>query len=529
MLFRSFAAWKQSLWAINYWASMHDVGQNPISVVPEGKLKLVGEPDNTVVGQFPSPLDPTGKELVFGKDGTFLGGVSLEGWQGLVMLDEIDNKSSLLLGGLTSADGKTLQGFASVKDAVDYDYSSPLRWWPAAVAVTEKLSSSEPSKYFPQPTAFTIDSADSRLQDLAALLGGFGTIFAMTDAGNAEVGGTQQFRATYDGSPFAADNQMPDGEDSLHDRSLGILKTALVNLDRIHFDADHKVLVDTATPSASGVTRGTHVDTVHAAYTILGLRTALRGLNTSFSLYSNDTPDALGAPIPLDSTKLGGAPYSGTLAGRILALIRAEADFLSLKLLDDAGNAANGYDLKAGARDTTPATLEAQAAAIRGLLEAYLATSDEGYRTRAAFAYAALEKQFWMDDVHLYRSTAGESVTMKYTSLRIAALQGALRQYWKLVASKPGQEDEAKKVLERVGTTMKLVVNGWNDTNKDGVVQPDECLGARLQMAERALTGEFSIAADKGDRDHDCVPDIATAKLPAALAGEITIERVAAK
>ena len=132
-----YAAWKQALWSINYWASMHDIGQNPISVVAEAKLKQVGEPDNTVVGQFPSPLDPTGKELVFGKDGTFLGGVSLEGWQGLVMLDEIDNKSSLLLGGLTSADGKTLQGFASVKDAVDYDYSSPLRWWPAAVAVTE--------------------------------------------------------------------------------------------------------------------------------------------------------------------------------------------------------------------------------------------------------------------------------------------------------------------------------------------------------------------------------------------------------
>jgi hypothetical protein len=114
---------------------------------------------------------------------------------------------------------------------------------------------------------------------------------------------------------------------------------------------------------------------------------------------------------------------------------------------------------------------------------------------------------------------------MKYTSLRFAALQGALRQYWKLVASKPGQEAESAKVLGRVGQTMKIVVNGWNDTNGDAVVQPEECLGARLQMAERALTGEFSIAADKGDRDHDCVPDIATAKLPAALAGEITIER----
>ncbi|MEO7331363.1 MAG: hypothetical protein ABI193_22495 [Minicystis sp.] len=519
------SAWKQSLWVINYWASMHDVGQNPISVVPEAKLSLVGVPDNTVVGQFPSPLDPTGKELVFGKDGTFLGGVSLEGWQGLVMLDEFDNKSALLLKGLTSADGKTLQGFTSIKDAVDYDYSAPLRWWPAAVAVTEKLSATEKTKLFPQPTAFTIDSAESRLQDLTALLGGFGTIFAMTDAKSIDIGGMQQFRATFDGAPFAADNQLPDGEDSLHDRSLGILKTALVNLDRIHFDAAGKVLVDTATPSGSGVTRGTHVDTVHTAYAILGLRTALRGLSSALSLYGNDTPDAIGVPIPLDSTKLGGAPFSGTLAAHIVDLIRAEADFLSQKLLSESGNAVNGYDLGKGSADAGATTLEAQAAAIRGLLEAYLATNDQAYRTRAVQAYAQLEKQFWMDDVHLYRSTRGESVTMKYSSLRFAAVQGALRQYWKLVASKPGQEEEAKKVLDRVERTMKIVVNGWNDVNGDGLVQPEECLGARLHMAERALTGEFSIAADKGDRDHDCVPDIATAKLPAALAGEITIER----
>ena len=49
--------------------------------------------------------------------------------------------------------------------------------------------------------------------------------------------------------------------------------------------------------------------------------------------------------------------------------------------------------------------------------------------------------------------------------------------------------------------------------------------GARVRVAERTLPGEFSIAAGKGDRDHDCVPDIATARLPAPVAGEITIER----
>jgi hypothetical protein len=50
-----------------------------------------------------------------------------------------------------------------------------------------------------------------------------------------------------------------------------------------------------------------------------------------------------------------------------------------------------------------------------------------------------------------------------------------------------------------------------------------ECLGGRLQLAERGRTGEFSIPADLGDRDHDCVPDIAAAGLPAALAGALTL------
>ena len=50
-------------------------------------------------------------------------------------------------------------------------------------------------------------------------------------------------------------------------------------------------------------------------------------------------------------------------------------------------------------------------------------------------------------------------------------------------------------------------------------------MGGRLQMAERALTGEFSIASDMGDRDHDCVEDIATVGLPAGLADQIVIQR----
>ena len=519
------AAWKQTLWTINYWGSLHDVDQHPIVLVPDATLPMIGVPGNTVIGKWADPLDATGKTLIFGKDGVYFGDVSLEGWQGLVMLDEIDNKSELMLKGLTTADGAKVSGFATIKDALDYDYTSPVRWWPGSVAVTEKATgtAAEARKFFPKATTFSIQDKKSRLQDITAVLGGFGSIFAMTDAANPEVGGSQPFLTTFDGAPFASDNGLPDGEASLHDRSLGILKMALVNLDRLHFDSKHKVLTDTADPIAK--TRGTLVSTLHTAYSILGLRTAIRGLNASLTLYSNDTPDAIGAPIPLDQTKLAGAPFSGTLGSRVIDLITAQGDFLAGKLLDADGLAANGWDLATDKADPKPTTLEAQSAAIRGLLEAYLATSNSHYRERAAQAYDVLEKRFWMADVHLYQTTLGEKSTMKYTPLAFGVTHGALRQFWKEVANVPGKEKLSDEVLARITVGMKLVVNGWNDTNADGIVQPTECLDGRLQMAERALTGEFSIATDSGDRDHDCVPDIASAGVAASLAAELVIER----
>ncbi|MEO5731162.1 MAG: hypothetical protein ABI134_22945 [Byssovorax sp.] len=520
------SAWKQTLWVINYWAALHDVDQNPIIKVPQSSMAQVGIPDNKVIGQWVDPLDPTGMNLVFGKDGTFLGGVSLEGWQGLVMLEELDNKSSLLLKGLTTTDGAKVSGVATVKEAIDYDYTSPVRWWPGSIAVTEKATAPTPDmakKYFPKATAFAIQDKGSRLQDLTGVLGGFGATFAMTDAANPELGGSQPFLVTFDGEPFASDNALPDGEESLHDRSLGILKMAFVNLDRLHFDAKNKVHTDTAYPVAK--TQGTKVSTLHTAYSILAMRTAIRGLNASLTLYSNDTPDAIGTPIPLDKTKLTGAPFAGSLGGRVLELIKAQGDFLADKLLNADGLAANGWDLAAGKADATPTTLEAQVSVIRGLLEAYLATSNEHYRLRATQAYDMLEKKFWMSDVHLYRTTLGESSKMTYTPRDFGVLHGALRQYFKLVANRPGQEAHAADVLNRVTMSMKIVGNGWNDINGDKVMQEGECLGGRLQMAERALTGEFSILTDKGDRDHDCVPDIATAGVSASLAAELVIER----
>jgi hypothetical protein len=115
---------------------------------------------------------------------------------------------------------------------------------------------------------------------------------------------------------------------------------------------------------------------------------------------------------------------------------------------------------------------------------------------------------------------------MKYTPQRFGMLHGALRQYYKLVAAAPSRAAEGQEVLNRIKRTFKLVVNGWNDINQDDRIQyPEECLAARLEMAERALTGELGHAQDQGDRDSDCVKELSTVYLPAALASEVDLVR----
>jgi hypothetical protein len=518
-----FAMWKQGLWVINYWQGMHDLSGNTITQVDEGDLSMVGVPNNGVVGQYPDPNDPTGQALIPGAEGTFLGDIILEGWQGLTLLEEMNAKSMLTLTRMLTTDGMQLGGFGSTKEAIAYGYSSPLKWWPAEIAVTEVGTppmAGNAWRDFPQPTTFAVQTPQSRLRGLAALLGGFAELFALTDGNNPDVGGTQPERATFDGDPFPADNGLPDGEESPHDRALANLKVAVVNLDRLHWDAQHNVLVDEATASS----RGTTATTVDVAYSIVGLRTAWRSISSTLALYSNDKPDTHGLPNALDAAANDGAP--APISQRMLQLLTAQADFLAGTLVDKSGAVANSYDLSAGKRDPSPTKLESEASAMRGLLDAYLATSDTKYRDAAERVFGDLQKRFWMSDARAFRTTAGVDDPLTWTPLSFGTLQGALRQYWKLVGNRPGNEAVAAQVLAEVVRTNKLVANGWDDANQDDKVQfPDECTGAGLQMGERALTGELSLDSDNGDRDHDCVQEIAAAKLPAALAGELILER----
>ena len=241
-----FAMWKQGLWVINYWQSLHDVAGNPIIGRRRRRSAAGRAAGNTVVGQYPDPTDPTGETLLDGVAGIYLGDIPLEGWQGLTMLDEMDNKSALLLTQLLTGDGATLGGFASTTDG------ARLRLHVAAALVAGRRSPSARSaptpppagdswKYFPQPTGVHHADGDvSRLRDLTALLGGFAELFALTDANNADVGGQAELAAppsTAIRSPPTT--SCPTARTRRTIARSANIKVALVNIDRLHFDAAH--------------------------------------------------------------------------------------------------------------------------------------------------------------------------------------------------------------------------------------------------------------------------------------------------
>jgi hypothetical protein len=524
-------AFKQSLWAINYWGSLHDLVGHAIVAVDPPDLPLVGQGGNTVIGKYlvPDPTSPTGSDLFSACPGTYLGDTPIEGWQGLLMIEEIDNKAAFLLQALSATDQASLGMPESTRSAIGYSYHSPLIYFPTRIAIEETTTATAPilaNKYFPKPTSLTLRDPSSRLRTLSGLLGGFAEAFAMTDRNNAAVGGSIPFLVTFDGDPFPADDGLPDGEETLHDRALGVLKIAIVDLDRLHWDPTNRVLVDSSSVTPGVISRGSTVTTVEAAEAIVALRTAYRSLNATLQLYSNDTPDTGGLAGALDGTATTGASFQDGLEAHLLDLIRAEADFLSTKLIDGNGAVANGYDLATATKDPSPTGLEAEAAAIRGLLEAYLATSDQRYRIRAIDVYRDLEQRFWMGDVGCYRTTSGVDDPMRYTPIRFGLLQGALRQYYKLVASAPGHEAEAKTLLSRILRTIKLVLNGWDDKNGDDRIDyPQECLASGLELGERALTNELGRPLDKGDRERDCIKEISFVHLPAALGAELVLRR----
>ncbi len=523
-----FSSWKYGLWVLNYLQVMHDSTEAGVTTVDGADLPNVGTPGNMIIG-----ADDSGAPTAAG---TFLGSSDIEGFQAAMFIEGVDNRAQDWLTQLTTTDGAQLSGFAGIADALAYDYAQPLRWFPGAIAVSE----SDDGSGFPAPV-YSLSSADSDLLDLIGLGMGYAEFYALTDTANTDVGGAQPAKAYFDGDPFPADNQLADGEATLHDRALAMMRVALVNLDRLHTDPTSGFLVDSVSMSGSTPTRGTTLSTSSLAYTLLGLRTVLRSLSSQLELYSNNTPDTAVGTTPLDTLPIHHpSGDSLTFSGRLTAMINTHGALLLDHLTDVTGRAFSGWDVSQQAVVDQQDLLDSHTAAIRGLFAAFLATGDARYRDRALLVYARLEKIFYDAEARIYSVTPAPTDSVEMTPLRFALLQSALRDVYELVATRPGGEAIEPILEERVARLNKLELNGWDDRNQNRLVDwPDECVNVQnglplggLQMAERTLTGETGSLQEHlmpgqqrtatSDREQDCVPEIDDAHLPSALADSVT-------
>ena len=525
-----FSAWKYGLWVLNYLQVMHDSTEAPVAYLDDpSQLSQVGSAGNTIVGD-----DGTGSATAVG---TYLGSSDIEGFQAQMFLTMLDNRAQDWLMSLTTTDGQSLTGFGSIMAADSYGYGSTLQWFPGKVAVTE---TADADSGFPKPS-YALGSPNSDLLDLVGLAMGFAEIYSLTDTSNTNVGGAQPALAYFDGDPFPKDDQSADGEQTLHDRALGVVRVALVNMDRLHTDPASGLLVDSVTMAGATPTRGTTVSTTSVAYALLGLRTVLRSCSSQLQLYSNNTPDTAIGVTPLDMLPIA-YPTDGTLTftGRMSQILRSEAGLLYNNLTDATGKAYAGWDVSQNAPTDTSDSLDAHTAAIRGLFAAYLATGDEKYETRAIAVFDRMQSVFYDPVARIYGATPAPVTDVEMTPLRFALLQSSLRDMYELVAVRPGGEAREPVLEELVARVNKLFLNGWDDRDGNRLVDwPDECVNVQdslprggLQMAERTLTGEIGSLQEAlmpgmsrtptSDREHDCVPEIDDAQLPAALADSVT-------
>jgi hypothetical protein len=166
--------------------------------------------------------------------------------------------------------------------------------------------------------------------------------------------------------------------------------------------------------------------------------------------------------------------------------------------------------------------LESQGAALRTLVEAWLLSQDTKYRDRARAVATKLFTAFWSDPARMFRGVAGGADDVVMTPERFAWLQQALREIYEAIWV-PGDPYLDRAALETtIARVNKLYLNGWDDLNgnqtvdkpTEGGVSP-ECLEARMQLGEQALTGEVAsvsngnIVTSGQDREGDCVLNIA--------------------
>jgi hypothetical protein len=527
-----FATWKYALWGIDFTGRLHDASANGVTAVAPQDQALVGTLGNQVLPVEP-PYQPGATP------GVFVGSTPLEGMWGLLFVTEADNAASWLLSSLGTSDGATLGGFSSIEQAIRYDYTSPLVWFPTSLSVQE-----DSVLPYPGITSVAIQDPSSQAVALAALAQGYSLLFGMTDPRNVAVGQQIGCQIEFAGSVFPADDGLPDGESSPHDRALAIMRAAFVDLDRIHVDPATQTVVDSASLTGGALVRGSTVSATSLGHVVIGLRHLLMGCNAAISQYGAPDPDVTkDAQGILNSVPIH--PYPGLTRGqpsfstRVRQVLMSQAAFVRDVLTAADGTVADGATLAKGVWTPTAgaASVESQGAALRVLVEAWFLTQDTSYRDRARAVARQLLTAFWSEPLRMFRQTAGGADDIVMTPERFAWLQQALRETYEGVWL-PGDPLLDRNVLATfIARVNKLYLNGWDDLNgNQRVDKPAECLGARLQMGEQALTGEVGTTSNGvdttggADREGDCVENIGAVQIgdagPDAHVGSLLASQV---
>jgi hypothetical protein len=217
---------------------------------------------------------------------------------------------------------------------------------------------------------------------------------------------------------------------------------------------------------------------------------------------------------------------------RVREVFTSNATFFMNTLTKSDGTVVNGATLAPGSGVTTvtplatTTTLDTQAAAVRALIVGYLATGDSSFFTRAqAVARYLVGPAFYSAPARMYRGVANGPDDVMMVPQMFAWLQSSLRESYKTIFV-PGDPALDRNVLQdRIARVNKLYLNGWDDLNGNQVVDyPEECMAGRLQQGEQALTGELGRTPEgvaTGDRDSDCVLNIAYAKTASTQASQV--------
>ncbi len=405
---------KQYLWAQDMLSAFHDADDNGIDA--DG----TNSPDSSGSINF----DPT--------NNIFYGGNNLDGFIGQILTAEAINKTMFIINTL-AYDGSSL---GSV-DPATYDPKNGIKYFPHKIAVTESIVDATMP---PKPTAFEVTDASSMLWDQISYLWGTVSYKNMMDPNNSSDAAHLAYKPVFDGNPFPA-SMSETGVAGPFDLMMGTSKVLVMNLLALHFNATEGTFVDEANLSGGTVQQGTTISTFTAGYSL--------------------------AILKLVVEEFAGKGLDVKAKNAIIS----QANFLVNNLTNENGMFYNGYTIGTGA-DASVTSVEAQAAAIRGLLAAYEVTNDANYLNAASKGYDYLISNFYVPKGHAFRTTDGNNIAT-YTPLNFAVIAGALREAY-LVANKDDAPLIYTRFFQKVAGAMQLsegeaTGETGNDSDGDGI------------------------------------------------------------